>query len=116
MHPHIKFMIPTSNNIGDTPDTIILEIRSDVKQGSKIALVHSYLQVPQAAEQVKILIFLLKIKFFPIYANNFCDAGQVPIFRYFEACQGHSDPKVVLDTVIPRCIDTSNLGFLPQIM
>ena len=23
---------------------------------------------------------------FPIYANNFCDAGQVPIFKYFEAC------------------------------
>ena len=22
----------------------------------------------------------------PIYANSFCDAGQVPIFRYFEAC------------------------------
>ena len=27
--------------------------------------------------------------FFPIYANNFCDAGQVPIFRYFEACMEH---------------------------
>ena len=28
--------------------------------------------------------------FFPIYANNFCDAGQVPILRYFEACwQSH---------------------------
>ena len=23
--------------------------------------------------------------FFPIYANNFCDAGQVPMLRYFEA-------------------------------
>ena len=23
---------------------------------------------------------------FPMYANKFCDAGQVPIFRYFEAC------------------------------
>ena len=23
---------------------------------------------------------------FPIYANNFCDAGQVLILRYFEAC------------------------------
>ena len=22
----------------------------------------------------------------PIYANNFCDAGQVSIFRYFKAC------------------------------
>ena len=23
-----------------------------------------------------------------MYANKFCDAGQVPIFRYFEACVG----------------------------
>ena len=23
---------------------------------------------------------------FPLYANKFCDAGQVPILRYFEAC------------------------------
>ena len=57
-----------------------------ILQGSKIALVCSYLQVPQAAGQVKILIFLVKIKLFPIYANIFCDAGQVPILRYFEAC------------------------------
>ena len=35
--------------------------------------------------QVKILIFLVKIKFFPMYVNIFCDAGQVPILRYFEA-------------------------------
>ena len=55
-------------------------------QGSKIALVRSYLRVPQAAGQVENLIFLVKINFFPIYANNFCDAGQVPILRYFEPC------------------------------
>ena len=53
-----------------------------VHQGSKIVLVRSYLRVPQAAGQVNILIFLV----FPMYANKFCDAGQVPIFRYFEAC------------------------------
>ena len=57
-------------------------------QGSKIPLVRSYLRVPQAAGQVKILIFLVKFNFFPIYADNFCDAGQVPILRYFEACRG----------------------------
>ena len=55
-------------------------------QGSKIALVRSYLRVPQAAGQVKILIFLEKIIFSPINANIFCDAGQVPILGYFEAC------------------------------
>ena len=32
-------------------------------------------------------MFLVKIKFFPMYANIFCDAGQVPILRYFEACK-----------------------------
>ena len=58
-------------------------------QGSKILLVRSYLRVTQAAGQVIILIFLVKIKYFPIYVSSFCDAGQVPIFRYFEACSGH---------------------------
>ena len=63
-----------------------------ILQGSKKALIRSYLRVPQAAGQVKILIFLVKFNFFPIYANIFGDAGQVPIFRYFEACivQGFS--------------------------
>ena len=62
-----------------------LEIRKCHVQGSKIALVRSYLRVPQAAGQVKILLFLVKLNFFPIYANNLCDAGQVHILRYFEA-------------------------------
>ena len=56
-------------------------------QGSKIPLVRSYLRVAQAAGQVKILVFIVKIKFFPMYANIFCEAGQVPILRYFEACR-----------------------------
>ena len=59
-----------------------------VMQGLKIALVCSYLQVPQAAKQVKILIFLVKIYFFHIYANNFCDTGRVPVLIYFETCYG----------------------------
>ena len=54
-------------------------------QGSKTALVRSYLRVLQAAGQVKIFIFLVKIIFPHIYVNNFCDAGQVPILRNFEA-------------------------------
>ena len=54
-------------------------------QGSKITLVRSYLRVPQAAGQVEISIFLMKINIFPIYANKFCDAGQVPILRNFAA-------------------------------
>ena len=58
-------------------------------QGSKIALVRSYLRVPQASGQAKILIFLVKIKKIPIYANIFCDAGQVPILRYFKACSSN---------------------------
>ena len=44
--------------------------------------------MPQAAGQVKNLIFLVKINFFPMYSNIFGDAGQVPILRYFEACTG----------------------------
>ena len=45
-------------------------------QGSKIALIPSSLQLHQAAGQLKILIFLVKIIFFPMYANIFCDAGK----------------------------------------
>ena len=39
-------------------------------QGSKIVLVRSYLRVSQAAGQVNILIFLLKIKFSPCMPIN----------------------------------------------
>ena len=45
-------------------------------QGSKIALVRSYLRVPKAAGQVEILILLMKMKYFPIYANNFVMQGK----------------------------------------
>ena len=55
-------------------------------QGSKISHVRSYLRVPQAVGQVKILIFLVKIIFISMYAKIFRHAGQVPILRYFEAC------------------------------
>ena len=45
-----------------------------------MALIRSYLRVLyQAAGQVEILIFLVKIDFFPMYANIFCDAGQAQI-------------------------------------
>ena len=83
LHPPTKFWIPTFNNI---------------RQGSKIALVRSYIRVPQAAGQEKILIFLMKIKFFPIYANIFCNAGQVPIFRNFEACKRYALDMIFLKT------------------
>ena len=45
-------------------------------QGSKIVLVRSYLRVPQAAGQVNILIFLLKIKFSPCMPINFVIQGK----------------------------------------
>ena len=69
---------------GLDPRSVLIWVQT---QGSKIALVPSYLRVPQAAGQVKMLIFLVKIKNIPIYANNFCDTGRVPIFRYFKACK-----------------------------
>ena len=56
-------------------------LQESILLGWKIALVRLYLRVPQAAGQVEILIFLVKIKLFPLCANNFCDAGQ----RYFKA-------------------------------
>ena len=73
-----------------------------IMQGSKIALIRLYLRVPQAERQVEILLFLVKINFFPIYVNNFCDAGQVPIFRYFEACHGIKISEVLFDEELFR--------------
>ena len=45
-------------------------------QGSKIVLVRSYLRVSQAAGQVNIFIFLLKIKFSPCMPVNFVMQGK----------------------------------------
>ena len=45
-------------------------------QGSKIVLVRSYLRVSQAARQVNIFIFLLKIKFSPYMPINFVMQGK----------------------------------------
>ena len=47
-----------------------------IMQGSKIVLVRSYLRVSQAAGQVNILIFLLKIKFSPCMPINFVMQGK----------------------------------------
>ena len=45
-------------------------------------------------------IFLVKIKFFPIYANSFCNAGQVPVLRYFEAWNWFLPSSVIYPTWI----------------
>ena len=56
-------------------------------EGLKIALVCSYLRVPQTAGQVKNLIFLKKINFFPYMPINFVmQLGRVPILIHFETC------------------------------
>ena len=52
------------------------DIDTDQTCGSKIALVCSYLLVPEAAGQVKILIFLLKIKFSPYMPIIFVMQGK----------------------------------------
>ena len=49
---------------------------SQITQGSKIALVRSYLRVPQAAGQVKSLVFLLKIKLSPCMPIYFVMQGK----------------------------------------
>ena len=32
------------------------------------------------------ILTFLRVKNLQMYTNDFCDAGQVPILRYFEAC------------------------------
>ena len=75
-------------------------VTATLDQGSKIALVRSYLQVPQAAGQVKILIFLLKIKFSTIYANIFVMQGKC-LF---------SDNSSPLDTTIYNRVNVGTFG------
>ena len=55
--------------------------------------------------QVEILIFLVKIKFLPIYANIFCGAGQVPILRYFEICKVHVFEYIRVNTLVITGLD-----------
>ena len=65
--------------MGDSSDdeTLLQILGGDSKaQGSKIVLVRSYLRVSQAAGQVNILIFLLKIKFSPCMPINFVMQGK----------------------------------------
>ena len=50
---------------GDWVVALMLGTISTTIQGLKIALVRSYLRVPQAAGQVEFFIFLVKIDFFP---------------------------------------------------
>ena len=50
-------------------------------QGWKIALVRSYIRVPQAAGQVKLFIFLVKIIFFPYMPIIFVKQGKC-LFLY----------------------------------
>ena len=64
-------------------------------QGSKIVLVRSYLRVSQAAGQVNILIFLLKIKFSPCMTINFVMQGKClfsdisrPVMDLIHICTG----------------------------
>ena len=55
----------------------VISLTSEMNnQGSKIALVRSYLRVPQAAGQVNILIFLVKINFFPCMPIFFVMQGK----------------------------------------
>ena len=71
-------------------------------QGSKIVLVRSYLRVSQAAGQVNILIFLLKIKFSPCMPINFVMQGNClfsDISRPDHLCnfgRGHHSCEIIL--------------------
>ena len=53
-----------------------LKQSNEYSQGSKIALVRSYLRVPEVAGQVEILIFLVKIIFFPYMPIIFVMQGK----------------------------------------
>ena len=77
----VKSMPPNELNTKNSSFLTLLSIVHEVisqteLQGSKISLVRSYLRVPQAAGQVKILIFLVKIKLFPYMPIVFVMQGK----------------------------------------
>ena len=73
--------------------TLLSSLNAYRLQGSKIVLVRSYLRVSQAAGQVNILIFLLKIKFSPCMPINFVMQGKC-LFSDISRPAGWSDLKL----------------------
>ena len=72
-------------------------------QGSKKVLVRSYFRVSQAAGQVNVLIFLLKIKFFPCMPINFVMQGKClfsDIARPVWFCFWWLYPKTFIDLLV----------------
>ena len=70
---------------------LVMKIWFQYDQGSKIVLVRSYLRVSQAAGQVNILIFLMKIKFSPCMPINFVMQGKC----LFSDISRPDDPSIV---------------------
>ena len=47
-----------------------------------------------------------------MYANKFCDAGQVPIFRNFEACPKYCLVKLAQEKSVVRWTDRPDMTFI----
>ena len=78
-----------------------------IEKGLENTLVHLYLRVPQAAGHGKRIFWYFWCKcLFSIYANNFCDAGQLPILRYFEACRERKQSGADGQTFVPTDAQT----------
>ena len=82
-------------------------------QGSKIVLVRSYLRVSQAAGQVNILIFLLKIKFSPCMPINFVMQGKClfsDISRPGLVLRYSDDAGAIIENVYKFCMEKKKCG------
>ena len=71
---YIQGLIP--RNSRELAEAVPIVLYASSEQGSKIALVRSYLRVPQAAGQLNILIFLVEINFFPYMQKKFVMQGK----------------------------------------
>ena len=80
-----------------------LDLDQSPHQGSKIVLVCSYLRVSQAAGQVNIMIFLLKIKFSPCMPINFVMQGKC-LFSDISRPAHFVGPDMVSDQTAPMGI------------
>ena len=98
MHPHIKFEIPTSNNMRYALDTIILKTRSEVKV--KVTLTQKWyvtLRHPKMHSHIKFRIPTSK-NIGDMHRTRSGMDGHCDYFKNYVRGHGHSDPKMTCDT------------------
>ena len=103
IHPHTtKFEIPTSNNIRDAPDTIILKTRSEVKVKDRHSDPKMVRDTPPSQDASTYQIRNSYLVEYRRYAQDTkLTDGHCDYYKNLVRCQGqgHSDLKMVRNTL-----------------